>query len=314
VTRRPPLPADEIRRLLVKRHAVFARAVRDAGRSPTPRRVHRSRVAARSLRAMLAVLKPWLAPRLRSRACRDLRSVASRFGDRREADVRREWLGGLAGSSGVLAPGAYRALVSRLGDEQERAGERLRRHLRSEACRARLERIEAALCAPGLVVAEEIPQGRLRKRVRRRWKALRRGLARHDTDPAALHALRIAAKKARYASETLSPLLGVDLAAPLQDLKKLQDVLGEHRDATEALGWLDRLGEPLGPVLKARLSVPVERVRQRRLRQLVRLADRIAVPDLLPRARVSGRRSRGRRPPAGGGSARPAAGRRGASR
>ena len=190
----------------------------------------------------------------------------------------------------------------------------MRHHLRSDACRARLERIEAALCDPGMVVAGEIPQGRLRKRVRRRWKALKRGLARHETDPAALHALRIAAKKARYATETLSPLLGLQPAAPLRDLKKLQDALGEHRDATEASDWLDRLGEPLGPVLKARLSAPIERVRQQRLRQVARLADRIVVPDLAPRAQVSRRRPRGRPAPAGGGSARRAAGRRGASR
>jgi CHAD domain-containing protein len=271
-------------------------------------------VAARSLRALLAVLKPALSPTLRARARRDLRNMASEFGERREADVRREWLGRLAGSSGVLAPGAYRELLSRLERERELASVRLRKHLRSESCRHRLERIEATLRDPGLVEEEEIRDALLRKRLRRRWKALGRRLARHGTEPEALHALRIAAKKARYASETLSPLLGVDLTSPLQDLKALQDALGEHRDATEALDWLDRLGEPLGPVLKARLVAPVERVRTKRLKQLGRLADRFAVPDLAAPGSVSRGRRRGRRSPGGAAAARPAAGRRAASR
>jgi CHAD domain-containing protein len=314
VTAQPPVAAEAVRRLLTERHAAFARLVREATRSPTARRVHRSRVAARSLRALLAVLKPWLSPALRARARRDLRNMASEFGERREADVRRVWLGRLAASSGVLAPGAYRELVSRLERERQRSDVRLRKHLHSESCRSRLERIDATLRDPGLVAAEEIPGQLLRRRVRRRWKSLGRRLARHGTDPEALHALRIAAKKARYASETLSPLLGVDLTAPLQDLKALQDALGEHRDATEALEWLDRLGEPLGPILKARLVAPAERVRTKRLKQLGRLAGRFAVPDLAAPPAVSRGRRRGRLSPAGGAAARPAAGRRAASR
>ena len=281
-------------------------------RSPTAAHVHRSRVTARNLRALLAVLKPCLAPRLQVRARRDLRSMASELGERREADVRRDWLGRLASSSSRLAPGACRELVLRLERDQRQAGARLQEHLASGTCSARLERIAATLNDRRLVPEQVCPDALLRKRLRRRWKRLHTRLASHDQDAAALHALRIAAKNARYASEDLSPLLGLELKPALKDLRKLQDALGEHRDATESLDWLDGLGEPLGPVLKARLVAPVERVRAKRLKQIARLGERFEVPDLAARAPLS--RERAARSPAGGGCARPAAGRRGASR
>ena len=285
-----PLPAEDLRRLLAGRHEIFARAVHEALHSPTPRRVHRSRVAARHLRALLAVLEPCLDAGLQARLRRDLREAAAAFGERREADVRREWLGRLAESSGALAPGAGRELVRQLERERQLATERLQSRLHSGAFRKRLSRIESMLHDRRLFTLQEVPGHLLRKRVRRRWKALRRGLAGLEPDPAALHALRIAAKKARYASEALAPMLGLELGDAIKDLKKLQLVLGEHRDATEALGWLGRLGEPLGPVLKSRLEAPIDRARSRDLRQLERLARRYAVPDFTPRPRV--RRSR----------------------
>lgn len=310
----PTVPADAIRDLLAQRHAVFARAMRETLRSPTPRRVHRSRVAARQLRALLSVLRPCLAPGRQSRLRRDLRAMAAALGERREADVRREWLGGLARSSGALAPGACRELALQLDREREAATARLQEHLGSAACLERLARIAATLRDGRLVAQTEVPDELLRRRLRRRWLALGRGLAADEPDPAALHALRIAAKKARYASETLSPLLGLELGPSIKDLKKLQGVLGEHRDATEALDWLTRLGEPLGPVLAARLEGPIERVRLGNLKKLERLARRYAVPDLAPRAPVSRGPRRGRRSPSGAARARRAGGRRGASR
>jgi CHAD domain-containing protein len=92
--------------------------------------------------------------------------------------------------------------------------------------------------------------------------------------------LRLAAKHARYATETLAPLLQLDPRLKLRMLKRLQDCLGEHRDAGEALHWLDRLGEPFGPVLKSRLAGPIAKVQARHMRELDRLACRFEMPRL----------------------------------
>ena len=167
---------------------------------------------------------------------------------------------------------------------------RLRRHLQSQACRERISRLAATLGDRRFVTGRRDAGGILARRLRKRWKRLQRALEARSEDPEALHELRLAAKHARYASEALMPLLGIEDGKAFKALKRLQDCLGEHRDATEALAWLANLGEPLGPVLLGRLEDPIERVRLRRLRELDRLAARFTIPRLAPRAATPGRR------------------------
>lgn len=312
MTARQAIAADEVRRLIGGRYAVLAGALQATARSATAARVHRARVTARGLRALLGTLGPCLGGKARARAMRDLRNVAAELGERREADVRRKWLPQLAESSGALAPGAHARLVSELEADCRRAGERLRHHLASEAYRERLARLEDTLLAPGLVKGSEVPAAVLRQRLRRRWRKVRRRLRHVPRDPDSLHRLRITVKKARYAGDALAPLLGIDMLPATGQLKRLQDALGEYRDATESLEWLAGLGEPLGPVLTARLSAPIRRVRTRRLKQVERMAAQFELPSLAPSRAVRAGRGSGSR--AGGGSARRPAGRRAASR
>lgn len=306
------IPAAEIRRLIARRHAALKEALQATVRSATVARVHRARVLARGLRALLATLGPCLGKGARARARRDLRNLAAELGERREADVRQAWLTQLAASSGALAPGAHRRLVEALESERRRSGERLRRHLASTAFRERLARLEATLLSPRLVKGREVPAALLRQRLRRRWEKVRKGLRSHGDDPVALHRLRIDVKKARYASDALAPLLGIEKPAAQGQLKRLQDALGDYRDATEALEWLSGLGEPSGPVLATRMARPIARVRRLRLEQLGRLAAEFEVPALAAWREV--RAGPGRRSPAGDGPARRSGGRRAASR
>jgi CHAD domain-containing protein len=53
-----------------------------------------------------------------------------------------------------------------------------------------------------------------------------------------LHAVRIRAKRARYAAEAAAPVLGKHTRAEAAAAAKLQDVLGEQRDAVVAERWL----------------------------------------------------------------------------
>jgi len=295
--------ADDLRRLIDTRHAAFRAELEAVERSPGKDAVHRTRVAARSLRSLLATLKPVLRPSLLVRARRDLRNLAAEFGDVREADVRRAWLADLARDSEALSPGACGALATELERDRDAARKRLRRHLRSQAYRERRLRLAATLGDRRLVTGGGNTSNLLAQRLRKRWKRLRRALETRSGDPDALHELRLATKHARYASEALMPLLGIEDRNAPKALKRLQDCLGEHRDATEALTWLVRLGEPLGPVLLARLAEPIAGVRSRRLRELDRLAASFTMPKLAPcdlspgRRRAAGRSARSSVPP-----------------
>ena len=54
-----------------------------------------------------------------------------------------------------------------------------------------------------------------------------------------LHAVRIRTKRARYAAEAASPVLGKRARVVGFAAAELQDVLGEYRDAAVAERWLD---------------------------------------------------------------------------
>jgi CHAD domain-containing protein len=76
--------------------------------------------------------------------------------------------------------------------------------------------------------------------VRRPWKRLRnavRALPELPPDPA-LHAVRIKAKRARYAAEVMEPAFGRPARDFAKALTRVQDVLGEHQDAVVAGRWL----------------------------------------------------------------------------
>jgi CHAD domain-containing protein len=65
------------------------------------------------------------------------------------------------------------------------------------------------------------------------------------TDPdghRALHELRTAAKRARYAAEAVEPVFGGRAERLAERMEDLQEVLGEHQDSVGARAMLRELG------------------------------------------------------------------------
>jgi CHAD domain-containing protein len=290
--------ASELRGQILRLRGRLLAELRRAQGGLAEEPVHQSRVAARTLRSVLSTLKPLLEPTLSARARRDLRNVALELETIRETDVRRDWLQELVARTDALPPGARERLQRQLESDRRLARLEFRKHAGSEAYLERLERLEAALGDPKLV------SGRLTKR----WKRLLRSRkAARGADATALHELRLAAKHARYASESLMPMLGLDPRPAVKPVKRLQNCLGDHRDATQALAWLRGLGEPLSPLLVPRLKPAVRKVMAKREKELARLLERIEVPDLRAppageglRLRRASRRPGGRSPTSSG--------------
>ncbi|MGL6280192.1 MAG: CHAD domain-containing protein, partial [Gaiella sp.] len=71
---------------------------------------------------------------------------------------------------------------------------------------------------------------------RQEWKRTRRAVKALPRDPSddELHAIRIRVKRARYAAELAAHELGKPGAAFVDAAKDVQDVLGEHQDASVA--------------------------------------------------------------------------------
>ena len=76
--------------------------------------------------------------------------------------------------------------------------------------------------------------------MRRRWRGLARRVKALGDPPAdeELHAVRIEAKRVRYAAEAAAPLLGRQARVFARAAATLQGVLGDLNDAVEAERWL----------------------------------------------------------------------------
>ena len=101
----------------------------------------------------------------------------------------------------------------------------------------------------------------------RAWTKLRKAVKALPETPADadLHAVRIKAKRARYAAELAAPAVGHAAERFVDRVKKLQDVLGEHQDAAVAEARLRELaGESSGPRAGFVAGLLVERQHARR--------------------------------------------------
>jgi CHAD domain-containing protein len=92
--------------------------------------------------------------------------------------------------------------------------------------------------------AEVVP-----KLVKKPLQDLRREVKKLGPSPAdeSLHRIRIDTKRVRYAAELAAPVVGKKARRAARGLAEVQDVLGDHHDATAAALRLRALGSRIGP-------------------------------------------------------------------
>jgi CHAD domain-containing protein len=203
--------------------------------------VHQARVATRRLRSDIRTFAPLLDPAWAAQMVDDLHWLADKLGTARDADVLLERItdrvSKLEGADGQAAG----RLVRQMADERQRAREELLSAIRAPRYPEILDRLVAAGTDPALLLEADLPAtATLPDLLRKPWRKLRRAVKRLDEPPGddELHAVRIEAKRLRYAAEAVAPLLG----KPARDLGEaaagLQEVLGDHNDAVVAGRWL----------------------------------------------------------------------------
>jgi CHAD domain-containing protein len=224
-----------------------------------PEDLHQMRVATRRARAYLRAAKPLLVPEWTQELRDELGWLGSELGAARDLDVLLEHV---------------REEVAALGEEGEQLGslvaalEREHAAARSAAVAALSESRYFALLdrlqnvEPAVEPDADATFGELW------WKEFRRARKAFDdlgskSSDEELHAARITAKRARYAAELGGHELGKPGEKFVDAAKDLQDVLGEHQDATVAeeriAAWTE--GEPGAAEAAERL---LERQRDRR--------------------------------------------------
>ena len=210
-----------------------------------PEWIHQMRVGTRRLRACLAIAAPLLPPPGVDALRDELRQLAETLGPCRDLDVfDEELLQPLAAAA--AADAALAAALSPLQDATRAARDRAREAARTFVGSTRFTRLTLALGALGTlprlgvapVIAAEDPLGQpvaafatalLR---RRRRRVVARGAKLAEAGVEELHALRIAAKKLRYAAEFFAPAFahGKRARAFAASVAALQDLLGEIND------------------------------------------------------------------------------------
>jgi CHAD domain-containing protein len=193
-----------------------------------PENLHQHRVAARRTRAVLRAGKRYLDPDWRRSLTGPLEQLAAATGPVRDLDVLLEHVRGELEGLDKADRKAGQTLVSKLRVEREAARRGLAETLEGEQYRLLLAR----LCPPPRVAdgVDHLPLERIgRKEVRRLIKVARS----KSPDEDGIHRLRIALKRARYAAEFSAPN-GKKSRRFLAAAKALQDLLGEHQDATVA--------------------------------------------------------------------------------
>ncbi|MEI7760194.1 MAG: CYTH and CHAD domain-containing protein [Thermoleophilia bacterium] len=251
-------------------------------RSADPEDLHQLRVETRRIRAFLRaagvlVEKEW-AMSLRE----ELGWLGRQLGPARDIDVMLDRLRHEVAALDEDA-GQATGLLAALEEEREAAYRHVTEMLDSPRYFALLDRLEEAAEPPlsGDQTTLEAVFRRAVKRMRRAFLALG-----DDPSDNALHASRIAVKRARYAADLAAHELGNAGERFVIVVKELQDILGDHQDAVFAeariRSWL--AAGPAGAFAAGRL---VQRERDRKA------AARAAWPDTWQRLDRAARRAVG---------------------
>jgi CHAD domain-containing protein len=228
-----------------------------------PEELHQMRVATRRMRAILRAARPLLDPDWVRSLRAELGWLGGALGPVRDLDVLVDHLRADAHLLGATDERAFLGLLRAL--EAEHAADRaaLLEALGEPRFVTLIERLDAETQAPPLQAADQSLQalaGREFRRLRKTVRALGQ-----DPPDAALHAARIAVKRARYAAELAERSVGKSAAAVIRDAKLLQDVLGDHQDAHVAEERIRALVKPRTGVAQALAAGRViERQHERR--------------------------------------------------
>jgi CHAD domain-containing protein len=205
-----------------------------------PEDVHKARVATRRLRSTLRTFGDRLDPDWADDLRTELRWLADDLGAVRDADVMvarlRERVEALEDQDRAAGNGLLDKLISGRTD----ASERLLASTSTYRYERLLDRLVAAARDPALRGATDQPAEAAAPVVEAPWSKLRRAVERAggSSDPTLLHRVRIRAKRARYAAEAVAPACGGRAKTFAKLAAELQDVLGEHHDATVLAAWL----------------------------------------------------------------------------
>jgi len=222
-----PLPLVRLlqrRARALRRHLSAALAGKDTG-------VHQARVASRRLREALPVLTEGLQNTKKSKAERKIRRLTQALGTVRELDVTLHLIDELADR-----PSIPRSALTDVRAQVIEAREKRRAVMLERVGKVNTDKLSRRLREVAGVVGNPTSghawRAALATRIVRRARRLEKAIdqAGQIYNPQALHDVRIAAKKLRYALEIADESGAAPCAVAVRTLKRVQDTLGRLHD------------------------------------------------------------------------------------
>jgi CHAD domain-containing protein len=209
-------------------------------RLDAPDAVHKMRVATRRLRSALTTFKPLFAADVVRPLRDELKWLAGELGAARDAEVMRERVRTAVESQGevVRADPVAAGADAELGEAYREAHDRVLAELDGERYHALLKSLDRLVTAPPVTKKAAAKAGKaLPRLVGRSYDKVRSIVQQAEAMPAGaeqeelLHDARKAAKRARYAGESVSRIFGKDAVAFAEAMEGVQEALGEHQDS-----------------------------------------------------------------------------------
>lgn len=192
--------------------------------------LHQLRVSTRRMRAFLRAARPLVDREWAESLRAELGWLGGHLGPARDLDVMLEWLRDKLEALGEDGEGAA-GFVEALEEERAAAYRDVVETLDGDRYYALLDRLEEAASPP--LSGDHRSMRKIFKREAKRMRRTFIELGKNPKDEA-LHASRIAVKRARYAADLAAHELGEPGARFVSIAKQLQDVLGAHQDAVVA--------------------------------------------------------------------------------
>jgi CHAD domain-containing protein len=197
-----------------------------------PESLHQLRVATRRLRAVLRTARPILLPEWVTSLQQELTWLSELLGPARDLDVQIAYFTEESAGLDARDRTLLASFISHLRTQRETGQQMVLSELTSARYLELIRRLQQAAQAPSLV---ESPLT-VRQLAERTFKKLRKAINRLAPSPtdAALHKIRIKAKRARYAAELARSSVGKPAGRFIKSARAIQDLLGIHQDALQA--------------------------------------------------------------------------------
>ena len=215
-----------------------------------PEAVHQARVATRRLRSDLHTFRDYFDERWAIDLRAELQWLGSELGAVRDLEVLRDRLRAHSASLPRNEADAASRAIRRLDADREAARTEMLAALKTvRYLDLRRTMLAGSEHPPVVKATDKAAVEEVAPVVRSPWKKLASEVDKLGESPPddALHAVRIRAKRCRYAAEATVPAFGKVAKRFADAVAKVQDVLGEHQDAVVAREWLAKTAPECQP-------------------------------------------------------------------